>query len=191
MNLYSTNKYWLVSPLYKQKTGSLTFNLALTAYGGGAPGASGSDDKFIVLVQEAGSDTWTVLRKWDNAGSAYVLNNIDHSTKGEPVSIDMSAYNGKNIRIAFYGESTVSNADNNLHIDDISAGIYYPESAWLETTNSNTSMTLSGLTPEKPYEVKIIANCGGGVFSEESAVGSFTTLSACEKATSLVASDIP
>lgn len=190
MNLYSTNKYWLVSPLYKQKTGSLTFNLALTAYGGGAPGASGSDDKFIVLVQEAGSDSWTVLRKWDNAGSAYVLNNIDHSTKGEPVSIDMSAYMNKNVRIAFYGESTVSNADNNLHIDDISAGIYYPESTWSETTNSNTSMTLSGLTPEKPYEVKIQANCGGGVYSEESAVGSFTTLSACEKATSLVASDI-
>lgn len=193
VNIYGNNQRWLVSPLYKQKAGTLTFNLALTAYSGdaSAPGTSGLDDKFIVLVQEAGSDIWTVLRKWDNAGSAYVFNNIDHSTKGEPVSIDMSSYNGKNIRIAFYGESTVSNADNNLHIDDISAGIYNSESAWLETTNSNTSMTLPGLTPEKPYEVKIIANCGDtDGLSDESEVGHFTTLSSCEKSTSLAAAEI-
>ncbi len=193
VNIYGTScQRWLVSPLYKQKAGTLTFNLALTAYNGdaSAPGTSGLDDKFIVLVQEAGSDTWTVLRKWDNAGSAYVFNNIDHSTKGEPVSIDMSSYNGKNIRIAFYGESTVSNADNNLHIDDIQAGIEYEASEWQETGSTETSMTLSNLTPEKPYEVKIIANCGSNGLSEESAVGSFTTLSSCEPSTSLVASDI-
>ena len=193
VNIYGSYQRWLVSPLYKQKVANLTFNLALTAYSGSvaAPDASGSDDKFIVLVQEAGSDRWEVLRKWDNAGSKDVFNNIACSAKGEDVSIDMSAYLNKNVRIAFYGESTTSNADNNLHIDNISSGIAYAAGAWQETGSTNTSMTLSGLTPEKPYEVKIQANCGTtDGLSEESEVGHFTTLSSCEKSTSLAASGI-
>ena len=199
VNIYGDNQRWLVSPLYKQKANNLTFNLALTAYSGsvGAPGTSGSDDKFIVLVQEAGSDTWAVLRKWDNAGSKDVFNNITCSAKGQDVSIDMSAYLNKNVRIAFYGESTESNADNNLHIDNISSGIAYAAGTWQETGSTNTSMTLSGLTPEegltpeKPYEVKIQANCGTtDGLSDESEVGHFTTLSSCEKSTSLAASGI-
>ena len=37
--------------------------------------------------------------------------------------INLSAYDGQYVKIAFYGESTVTNGDNNLHIDNVSIDI--------------------------------------------------------------------
>ena len=125
VNLYGTNcKYWLVTPtLLMENNVQLTFDLALTAYSGSnvpTPATDGSDDKFVVLISTDNMATWTILRQWDNAGSQYVLNNIACSAIGEAVAFDLSSYAGQSIAIAFYGESTVSNADNNLHIDNVS-----------------------------------------------------------------------
>ncbi len=124
VNLYGTScKYWLVTPtLLMEDNVQLTFDLALTAYSGTltAPATTGTDDKFVVLISTDNMATWTILRQWDNAGSEYVLNNIACSAIGETVAIDLSSYAGSNIAIAFYGESTASNADNNLHIDNVS-----------------------------------------------------------------------
>ena len=122
VNIYGTScKYWLVTPtLLMEDNVQLTFDLALTAYSGtlGTPATTGTDDKFVVLIQtESG---WEILRQWDNAGSEYVLNNIACSAIGEAVAIDLSSYAGQNIAVAFYAESTESNADNNLHIDNVS-----------------------------------------------------------------------
>ena len=125
VNLYGTScKYWLVTPtLLMENNVQLTFDLALTAYSGTnvpTPATNGSDDKFVVLISTDNMATWTILRQWDNAGSQYVLNNIACSAIGEAVAFDLSSYAGQSIAIAFYGESTVSNADNNLHIDNVS-----------------------------------------------------------------------
>ena len=125
VNLYGTScKYWLVTPtLLMENNVQLTFDLALTAYSGSnvpTPATNGSDDKFVVLISTDNMATWTILRQWDNAGSQYVLNNIACSAIGEAVAFDLSSYAGQSIAIAFYGESTVSNADNNLHIDNVS-----------------------------------------------------------------------
>ena len=121
-NLYGTScKYWLVSPNVEVGSNDqLTFNLALTAYSGTTQAAatSGTDDKFAVLVSTDNGATWTQLALWDNAGSARVLNNI--ATTGEEIALSLSDYKNKGVKIAFYVESTVSNADNNLHIDDVS-----------------------------------------------------------------------
>ena len=125
VNLYGTScKYWLVTPtLLMENNVQLTFDLALTAYSGSnvpTPATNGSDDKFVVLISTDNMATWTILRQWDNAGSQYVLNNIACSAIGEAVAFDLSSYAGQSIAIAFYGESTVGNADNNLHIDNVS-----------------------------------------------------------------------
>ena len=114
---------WLVTPtLPMEDNVQLTFDLALTAYSGTvqAPATTGADDKFAVLITTDGGSTWTVLRQWDNAGSQYVYNNIACSATGQNVAIDLSSYVGKNVAIAFYGESTANNADNILHIDNVS-----------------------------------------------------------------------
>ena len=121
VNIYGTGcNYWLVLPtLAMEDNVQLMFDVAYTAYSGtGAPDQTGDDDKFVVLVNNG--RTWEIVRQWDNAGSEYVLNDLN--TTPITVAIDLSNYAeaGQPITVAFYGESTVSNADNNLHIDNVS-----------------------------------------------------------------------
>ena len=216
VNVYGTGcQRWLVSPVLQMEDNVvLSFDMALTAYGGtlGTPGANGVDDKFAVLITTDGGSTWEILRQWDNNGSEYVYNNIPCSADGENVSFDLSSYAGQNIAIAFYGESTVSNADNNLHIDNVridyglpckrptglavtevapnSAILSWNENgsatAWQlclneDTTNlvtaDNNPFTLTGLTPETAYTVKVRANCGSDGVSRWGSPVTFTTAS--------------
>ncbi len=125
INIYgsssSERKGWLITPNIMVGSGnSLSFDLALTAYSGTAQPAAtdGTDDKFIVLVSTDNGSNWSILRQWDNAGSDYVYNDI--ATNGESVYIDLDGFSNQTLCIAFYGESTVTNADNYLHIDNVS-----------------------------------------------------------------------
>jgi subtilisin-like proprotein convertase family protein len=71
-----------------------------------------------VVISTDNGVTWTsanTLRLWNNSGSTNVYNNI--SNTGELVIINLSAYTGV-VKIGLYGESTVSNADNDLTIDN-------------------------------------------------------------------------
>ena len=119
VNIYGTScNYWLVMPsLPIEDNVQLSFDVAYTTYGGSdAPDQDGTDDKFVVLINDG--TNWTILRQWDNASSEYVLNDLNPNPL--TVTIDLSSYAGQNIAIAFYGESTVQNVDNNLHIDNVS-----------------------------------------------------------------------
>ena len=122
LNIYGSSvKYWLVTPsLMMEDNVRLTFDLALTTYSGTltpVDQTQQADDKFVVLVTTDNGTTWEILRQYDNAGSEFIYNNI--ATEGEFVSFDLSSYAGQNIAVAFYGESTASGGDNNLHIDNV------------------------------------------------------------------------
>ena len=189
LNIYgSSAKAWLITPQMTVPAGGvLTFDLALTAFSGNvvAPATTGTDDRFVVLVTTDDEATWTILREWNNSGSAYVYNDILCSATGESVNIDLSAYAGQTVRIAFYGESTTSNADNNLHIDNVAIGLDVAAGAWQEVPAATASTTLTGLESETEYEVKVKGLCDGDVESDESAVVSFTTLEGCMVPTAL------
>ena len=189
INIYGTSKYgWLITPqMTVPASGALNFDLALTAYSGNvvAPATTGTDDRFVVLVTTDDEATWTILREWNNSGSDYVYNDIVCSATGESVNIDLSAYAGQTVRIAFYGESTTSNADNNLHIDNVAIGLDVAAGAWQEVPAATASVTLTGLESETQYEVKVKGMCDGDVESDESAVVSFTTLAGCMVPTAL------
>ena len=125
INIYSTGRFeWLITPLIDLGNGSvnykLEFDLALTKFAQTSPpDQNGIDDKFAVVISTDGGQTWSsanILRLWDNQGSPYVYNNI--SNTGENVIIDLTGYTGI-VRIGFYGESTVTNADNDLFIDNV------------------------------------------------------------------------
>ena len=192
-NIYGNYQRWLVTPeIAVPNNAALNFDLALTAYSGtvASPATTGTDDKFVVLVSTDNMATWSILRQWDNAGSSYVYNNITCSATGENVNIDLSAYAGQNVKVAFYGESTVSNADNNLHIDNVAIGTVIPATAWQTVPTNTTSTTLTGLEAETPYEVKVTGICAGNVESDESAVQTFTTLPSCMAITGLTVSDV-
>jgi len=126
MNIYSTGRYhWIITPpIQMPGTGyQLEFDIGLTDYANSNPissdpnGTTGVDDKFIVLIGDG--VTWTpanILRQYDNAGSPYVYNNISHL--GDHLIFPLDAYTGIK-HIAFYGESTVSNADNDFFVDNV------------------------------------------------------------------------
>ena len=191
VNIYGDNcKYWLVTPeVNVSSSNTLGFDLALTLFGTSDPipdPTAQADDRFIVLIYV--DDAWTILREWNNAGSDYVYNTI--ATTGEHVSIDLMAYAGKTVKIAFYGESTVTgNGDNDLHIDNVGVGLPIPAGEWQTVTVDEASAWLTGLTTETPYEAKVQGNCGDDGLSEETALISFTTIEACPVPTELTAED--
>ncbi|MDD4148637.1 MAG: DUF5018 domain-containing protein, partial [Bacteroidales bacterium] len=131
-NFGTSRKEWLVSPSIDLGDGSasyvLEFNLALTKYNTTIPAeTTGTDDKFAVVISTDNGATWSsanTLQLWDNASSPYVYNNI--ATAGEIVAIDLSSYTGI-VKIGFYGESTISNADNDLFIDNFAVRSAYEE----------------------------------------------------------------
>ena len=191
VNIFGSNcRYWLVTPeVNVSSNNTLMFDLALTDYNNSNPIENDTlqaDDRFVVLVYA--DDSWTILREWNNTGSDDVYNTI--ATTGEQVSIDLSAYDGKTVKIAFYGESTVSgNGDNDLHIDNVGVGLPVPAGEWQTITVDEASAWLTGLTPETPYEAKVQGDCGDDGLSEETAIISFTTIEACPVPTELTAEE--
>ena len=120
-NIYGAScMKWIVTPAIPVESGArLTFDVAYTAYSGTAanPQTTGTDDKFVVLASTDNMATWTILRQWDNAGSEYVLNELTPTALHQ--IFDLADYAGQNVIVAFYGESTESNADNDIHVDNV------------------------------------------------------------------------
>jgi hypothetical protein len=168
LNIWSTStKYWLVTPpIAIPGTGyELKFDLALTTYSGIAtsptPGAQ-PDDRFIVLISDSPLMTNpTVLREWNNTGSAYVYDNI--SPSGENHIISLNTYSGTKY-LAFYGESTVSGGDNNVYVDNVIVRETPAVPIFSCTpTSINFGMVQQNL-PATPVNV-IVTNTGGGTLT--------------------------
>ncbi len=132
-NIYGTgSKYWVVTPTMEVPAANegegylLRVDLGLTPYSQTATNRAnrnnGVDDKFMIIVQEmTETPVWSAENAtvWSNDTTAdFIYNEIPEN--GETYYVDMSKYAGKNIRIAFYGESTTSNADNYFHFGNIS-----------------------------------------------------------------------
>lgn len=174
--LWNTQMYWLVSPEITLTAGNaLNFDLALTDTDNTSAieDPSGqADDRFVVLISTDDGATWNILREWNNSGSEYVFNTI--ATTGEPVSIDLSAYNGT-VKLAFYAESTVSNGDTKLHIDNVTVAPTIAASPWQYTAALNSPHTLLGLAADTEYEVQVQGVCYGTAGETWSNLINFTT----------------
>ena len=127
INIYGATsiKHWLMTPpIQMPGTGyQLEFDLALTTYNNSnPPNLSGVDDRFIVLISDGNSwSTANAVKIWDNdantSGGIYeVYNDIPHT--GAHYILPLDNYTGIQY-IAFYGESTVSNADNDFFVDNV------------------------------------------------------------------------
>ena len=127
LNIYGMYcRYWLVTPEIDLSTLNnpvLTFDLALTDYGNGDPVENPNgqpDDKFMVVISTDGGSTWSAgnATVWGNDSTAdFSFNQI--APGGQEVAIPLTAYANQTVRIAFYGESTVGNGDNDLHLDNV------------------------------------------------------------------------
>jgi hypothetical protein len=138
---------WIISPSIDLGDGSvdyqLEFDLALTDWlSTNAPEMNGTDDKFAVVISTDNGATWTsvnTLQMWDNAGSPFVYNDISYT--GEHIIIDLTGYTGT-VKFGFYGESTVSNADNDLFIDNV-------EVIEIPTCPQPVSLTATNILPDQ------------------------------------------
>ena len=143
VNIYGTNcKYWLVTPeINLSQNATLTFDYMLTDYNNGdAPevtGAGFADDRFVVLATTDGQN-WTPLAKWgsDTSRDDYPLSAVTNTAS--QASISLAAFTGQNVRIAFYGESTTSGADNDLRIDNLLVSAAPADTTTVDTTVSTT-----------------------------------------------------
>lgn len=166
----SSFNYWVVSPAIDLTPNMgegllLTFDAALTAYSSSYTSSRnlGIDDRFVVLVTTDDGQTWVKVAEWNNSGTGnYVYNEI-----GETATLyhlDLSRFGGQTIRIAFYAESTQSNADNYLHFGNINldrcASVRY-------TAEICTGNDFDGSAHGIPFSVTA-AQCqiGQNIFSE-------------------------
>ncbi len=147
LNIYGTTKdEWLITSPIDLGDGTspvkLEFDLALTVWNNNAsPDLDGDDDKFAVLISEDTGVTWEeagILRMWDNQGSEYVYNDIPMD--GEHVEITLTGYTGL-VKIALYGESTESNADNDLFVDNFELNMITPDEIALNEAIDSTTVT--------------------------------------------------
>ncbi len=137
-------KKWMFTPvivLDDTKDAQLAFDLALTYYQKDKEAdQTGWDDQFMVVVSDDGGKTWKRENAtvWNNETTNdetdthyvygkgdYVLNEIpNHAPTNSPISIDLSAYKGKTVKVGFYTESMVLNAHNSLHVGNVHINYY-------------------------------------------------------------------
>ncbi len=113
MNIYTTGKYWLVTPPVNlsAKAGGLVLecDAKLTAWNGTAVGTMDADDYAAIVVSTDG--TWSsnnVIKFWNQANPLTT----------EHVQIDLSAYSGT-VKFGFYGASGAGGTDLDLFFDNI------------------------------------------------------------------------
>lgn len=166
LDIQGTMYKWLISPSVAINEGSfLNFDMALTRLFPG-PAITNETDRFIVAVYDESEGTWNIHREWNNL-----------SNTGENVNIDLSAYAGKNVRVAYYVEQIDNPYDLTLHIDNVRLSSPVPLGAWQTAVESDvvTHATLTDLIPETPYEVEARGVCSGSISMVADTVSFSTT----------------
>lgn len=128
INIYGTAKRgWLITPSFLVEEGDpyyLQFDVKLVKYNQTTPPTFDNDDRFIVLISTDAGISWDIANAviWGNSqDDDYQYNSLNENY--QLVTIPLEDYSGT-IKIAFYGESTISTTgvDNDLFIDNISIG---------------------------------------------------------------------
>ena len=144
MNIYSTGRNdWLISNPIDLGDGSVPyqveFDVALTNYASTGPDNMGVDDTLAFVISTDYGATWSsanALRVWQ-AGD-------QPANAGERVFFDLSAYTGV-VKFGFYGASSVSNADYDVHIDNfLVTNLCVPDTMTYTDTACGTYTSPSG-----------------------------------------------
>jgi hypothetical protein len=94
--------------------------------------------------------------------------------------LDLTDYiEATDVTIHFMGTSNYGNGDAYIYLDDVVIGEEIPVGAWQHATSDVNSITLTNLSPETLYEVKVQSDCGSAGTSEWTDIFTFTTDVAC------------
>ncbi len=138
MNIYTTGKYWLVTPpidLGSSKAGySLELDAKLTNWNSTVTGTMDADDFAAIVISTDG--TWSsnnILKFWNQA----------NPLTEEHVVIDLSGYSGL-VKIGLYGASSAGGTDLDLFYDNISvSSADAPPSAPTNPTPANLATNVA------------------------------------------------
>ena len=117
MNLYSSNKYWAVTPIIDITTDDalLSVDVAVSAWSSATPNFD-NNDTLAFAISTNGGATFTSLRVLDGAE----LNTLGNSYT--TIYVPVTGYNGQAVRFAIFGGSIsgTSPYDNRCVIDNVS-----------------------------------------------------------------------
>lgn len=118
LNIFGTTaQEWMLTPSIDLGTGTvyqLEFDASLTQYNNTNASNLGVDDSVFVIISTDNGLTWS---------QANTLLSLNQSTpvsngNGSHYVVSLAPYSGT-VRFGFYGESTVSNVDNDFFVDNI------------------------------------------------------------------------
>ncbi len=143
INLYSTGRdEWLMSPSIDLGAGGtdylLSFDVAVTDYNNTSVGPLGPDDTLAVVISTDNGVTWNtgnILRMWGMG--------TEPSNTGDYVGINLAGYTGV-VKFGFYAASSVSNADNDIFIDNFSVSPCIASTNTVSLTVCDSYTTTSG-----------------------------------------------
>ena len=163
---------WLVSPSFKlgeDLPAWLSFNVSVNYMPSGGLVSydpyqtNGYDDQFMVIISDDNGQTWkrenaTVWNNETDTSSVHFYGNGDYSFNSLPsaipnfgsdadrIFIDLAKYKGKDIKIAFYAETTVPNARNRMRLWDVRLAYYYSDVAEYEKCRYEEDYEWRGFT---------------------------------------------
>ena len=119
MNLYSTNRYWAVTPPVEIMSDDavLSVDVAVSAWSAAAPNYDDNDTLAFLMSTDNGA-TFTLLQVYDGAQ----LNSLGNTYT--TIMTPVTGYNGQVARFAIYGGSIsgTSPYDNRIAIDNVTVG---------------------------------------------------------------------
>ncbi len=132
MNVYYINQYWLITPSVDLGDGSTTCQIAadvlLRPYFDDADPTYGSDDIFAILVSTDNGQSWSsdnaIIYKDGDEDLEHDFSDLGRTPTRvifKLVDADDNPITG-HVKFAFFGGSTINNANNNVYIDNIEVG---------------------------------------------------------------------
>ena len=114
MNVYSTNRYWAVTPTIAitSDSATLSVDVAVAAWSAETPSYD-ADDTLAFAISTDGGTTFTALSVYNNTQ----LNALTGTYT--TLTVPVNGYNNQNVRFAIFAGSSASGGDNRIAIDNI------------------------------------------------------------------------
>jgi len=213
MNVYSTNRYWAVTPPIDitNDDAVISIDIAVAGWSSATPSYD-ANDTMAVAISTDGGTTFTTLLVLDNTQ----LNALSNTYT--TIFVPVTNYSGQSARFAIFAGSSASGGDNRIAIDNVYVGeaptcmpvtnlsvsnigstgatltwegdadgytIYNMADTSVAQITSDPTAILTDLLPNTQYTFGVTADCGGN--ESDFRTVSFTTLVSCPVPTNLTA----
>ncbi len=179
-NTYGTFQRMLASPVLDLATVSskhiqLSFDMALTKYSSSStstPVTSVNGQSFKIMASIDKGNSWEDVALWGDGEGEFDYSMIPLT--GQNYQVDMTNYAGEEVMIGFFAISTVSGADNNLHIknvvvDTLSTGATcasITRATLLDSTYTTATLVLRGPGITDALSIEYVCIPRGSLFRE-------------------------